>query len=166
MAKKVGCNDPYPVPPEALMDMYRDYDYFVQKYRYMEDIETDINLHEVTDDGIKTHITRVAKADLPKAVRKVLGDTKLDQRETWHRDGDGWSADLVVDSPGKPVSATGRMKITPTDTGSQWWVEIEISSGAPLVGGTVEKVVSGEFQAALEKEYAFNKQWLKDHPPA
>ena len=40
---------------------------------------------------------------------------------------------------------------------------MDIKSSIPLVGGKLEGSVQKETLASLDKEYAFNKEWLAAH---
>lgn len=40
---------------------------------------------------------------------------------------------------------------------------MEISASVPLVGGKLEDVVKKETLQSLDKEYAFNQEWLANH---
>lgn len=165
MAKQATANDPYPRSPEGLKQMILDPEYQKAKYEALKDRKTDIQELVETEDGWKLTVDREVDANLPDVAKKVLGDSnRLIQREVWTRSGDGYVADVVIDSPGKPVALHGTMKMTKTgeDT-STWSVDFTIKASVPLVGGKIEKLVADETQANLAKEYEFNKQWLASH---
>jgi hypothetical protein len=78
--------------------------------------------------------------------------------------GEGSSCDLKIEFPGKPLHVTGKLDVNPTgDSTSDWVVNMEISASVPLVGGKLEDVVKKETLQSLDKEYAFNQEWLANH---
>ena len=165
MTKKAGTVDPYPRDPEGLRQMYLDRDYQAAKYRALQDRSTDIQELAETADGWRLTVEREVDANLPDLAKKVLGDTnRLIQREVWTKSGEDYLCDVVIDSPGKPVTISGSMKMEKTgpDT-SNWHVDFQIKASVPLVGGKIETMVADEAQANLAKEYEFNKQWLASH---
>jgi hypothetical protein len=165
MTKKAGTVDPYPRDPEGLRQMYLDGDYQAAKYRALQDRSTVIQELEESGDGWRLTVEREVDANLPDFAKKVLGDTnRLIQREVWHKSGEDYVCDVVIDSPGKPVAIKGtmRMERTGPDT-SNWHVDFAIKASVPLVGGKIEQLVADEAQDNLAKEYAFNQQWLASH---
>ena len=164
MAKKAGTNDLYPGTPEQVMDMMRQKEYFQAKYVALQDHTFEILEHNPSPDGLTFKVDRTVQANLPAFAKKVLGETnRLVQRETWTRKGDGYHADVVIDSPGKPIALNGVMDITPKGaTESMWKVEFTIKGSLPLMG-KVEDIVAKETQDNLAKEYVFNKKWLAEH---
>lgn len=165
MAKQAGTVDPYPRSPEGLKQMYLDREYQEAKYRALKDRKTDIQELAETADGWKLTVDREVDANLPDFAKKVLGDTnRLIQREVWRKSGDDYVCDVVIDSPGKPVTIKGSMKMEKTgDDTSNWAVDFTIKASVPLVGGKIEKLVADETQANLAKEYTFNQEWLANH---
>lgn len=164
MAKKAGTNDLYPATPDQLIAMMGSREYFDAKYVALQDDEFKILVHEATPNSVKLEVDRVVQANLPAFAKKVLGETnRLVQRETWTQKGSGYHADVVIDSPGKPIAITGTMDITPKGaTESMWKVDFVIKGSLPLMG-KVEEIVVKETQDNLVKEYAFNKKWLAEH---
>ncbi len=165
MTKKAGTVDPYPANPQRLRAMMLDSEYVAAKYVALGDRSTQLQTLEETGDGWTFKVDREVDANLPDIAKKVLGDSnRLIQTEVWRASGDGYAADVVIDSPGKPVKITGTMSITPTgpDT-STWAVDFTIKASVPLVGGKIETIVADEAQGNLVKEYEFNKGWLAGH---
>lgn len=165
MTKQAETVDPYPRDPEGLKQMYLDREYQAAKYQALQDRSTDIQELAETADGWRLTVERQVDANLPDLAKKVLGDTnRLIQREVWTKSGEDYLCDVVIDSPGKPVTITGSMKMEKTGPEtSNWHVDFQIKASVPLVGGKIEAMVAEEAQANLAKEYEFNKQWLASH---
>ncbi len=164
MSTKAGTVDPYPATPDRIMDMLRDPAYVNAKYVALQDTKFEVLELAATADGMVLKVDREVEANLPDFVKKVLGETnRLVQSETWSKSGDGYAADVVIDSPGKPITIKGTMSIKPNGDGtSTWSVDFVIKGSLPLMG-KIEKIVAEETQANLAKEYEFNKGWLASH---
>jgi hypothetical protein len=166
MAAQAGVVDPYPTTPDGIMAMLQDPSYVTAKYEALQDRKTTVLHLEKTADGHVLKVEREVDANLPDIAKKVLGETNhLIQTETWRANGaGGYDADVVIDSPGKPVKITGTMHVTPDgDANATWKVDFTIKASVPLVGGKIEQIVAKETSDNLAKEYTFNKQWLASH---
>jgi hypothetical protein len=145
--------------------MLQSREYVDAKYQGLGDIATNVETFEPSDDSIRLTVDRTVPADLPDFAKKVLGDTnRIVQNESWTATGDGYECDLKIEFPGKPLHVRGRLEIRPTgDATADWDVDMEIKASIPLIGGKLEDVVRKETLASLDKEYAFNQEWLAGH---
>ncbi|MEZ5186962.1 MAG: DUF2505 domain-containing protein [Candidatus Nanopelagicales bacterium] len=128
-------------------------------------MSTDVLEHERDDSARSLKVDRRVPADLPEFAKKILGDkNRVIQTEKWTATGGGYVCDLDIDFPGKPLHVKGTLEIKPTgaDT-SDWVVDMDVKASVPLVGGKLEGVVQKETIASLDKEYAFNQEWLAEH---
>lgn len=165
MSKKISRVDKYQASAEAVWDMLLDRAYVDAKYQSLGDISTDVVTHSGDDTSLKLKVDRQVPADLPDFAKKIMGDTnRIVQTENWSSASGGYVCDLQIEFPGKPLHVSGKLEIKPTggDT-SDWVVNMEVKSSIPLVGGKLEGVVQKETLASLDKEYAFNQQWLAEH---
>jgi hypothetical protein len=145
--------------------MLLDRAYVDAKYQSLGDISTTVKTHEGDETTMTLTVDRTVPADLPDFAKKVLGDTnQIVQKENWSSAGGGYMCDLQIEFPGKPLHVTGKLEVKPTggDT-SDWVVNMDIKSSVPFVGGKLEGVVQKETLASLDKEYAFNQEWLASH---
>lgn len=165
MTTKFSNTDPYPAPPEQIMAMLQDPGYAPAKYAALGDISYDVTTHDVSDDGVSFVVEREVPSSMPDLAKKVLGQTNhMIQKENWRAAGDGYTADMVLESPGKPLNITGSMSIVPARDGeSDWTVNFEVKASVPLIGGKLEKMVEKETMDTLPKEFAFNQEWLASH---
>jgi hypothetical protein len=165
MSKKISRVDKYQASADALLAMLQDREYVDAKYQTLGDISTSVDTFETTDGGLTLKVDRQVPADLPGFAKKIMGDTnQLVQSESWTSVGDGYTCDLTIEFPGKPLHVTGKLDINPTgDDTSDWVVSMDIKASVPLVGGKLEGVVEKETLASLDKEYAFNQEWLANH---
>ena len=165
MSKKISRVDKYQASADAVWAMLHDRAYLDAKYQALGDNSTDVQTFDTADDSISLKVERIVPADLPDFAKKILGDTnRIEQAEKWTAVGDGYSCDLKIEFPGKPLHVTGKLDVKPTgDASADWVVNMEVKSSVPLVGGKLEGVVVKETLASLDKEYAFNQEWLAEH---
>jgi hypothetical protein len=165
MSKKISRVDKYQASADAIWAMLQDRVYVDAKYQALGDISTDVSTLDASADGIVLKVARIVPADLPDFAKKILGDTnKLAQAENWGPSGDGYLCDLAIEFPGKPLHVTGVLEVKPTgDASADWHVNMEVKASVPFIGGKLEGVVEKETLASLDKEYAFNQEWLASH---
>ncbi|MBK6764656.1 MAG: DUF2505 domain-containing protein [Micrococcales bacterium] len=165
MSKKISRVDKYQASADAVWAMLSDRAYVDSKYQALGDISTDVQTFDTSDSAITLKVERIVPADLPDFAKKILGDTnKLVQTEHWTASGGSYVCDLHIDFPGKPLKVTGRLEVKPTgDASADWVVNMDVKASVPLIGGKLEGVVEKETLASLDKEYAFNQEWLAGH---
>lgn len=165
MSTKFSNTDRYSASPDQIMAMLQDAGYAPAKYAALGDIKSDVQTHEVTDGGVSFVVEREVPSSMPDLAKKILGQTNhMVQKENWRADGQGYAAEMRIESPGKPLGITGDMRIVPVGDGeSDWTVNFEVKASVPLVGGKIEKMVEKETMETLPKEFAFNKEWLGSH---
>lgn len=165
MSKKISRIDKYQASADDVWAMLQDRDYVNGKYQALGDLSTTIDEFTPADGSLRLKVSRTVPADLPDFAKKILGDTNaIVQTENWSATGDGYRCDLHVAFPGKPLGITGVLEVRPTgDATADWHVNMDVKSSVPLIGGKLESVVEKETLASLDKEYAFNQEWLASH---
>ena len=99
--------------------------------------------------------------DLPGFARTFAGEsTQAIQREVWLARRPG---NLSIESPGKPASASGTIRLEPTASGTTEVVELEIKVKVPLIGGKLEKLMAEKVAAGMDVEHTVGVAWLKEH---
>jgi hypothetical protein len=73
------------------------------------------------------------------------------------------SGTLSIESPGKPTSASGTIRLEPNGAGTTEVVELEIKVKVPLIGGKLEKLMAEKVAAGMDVEHAVGVIWLKEH---
>ena len=162
MSQKVSNTDRYAATPDQMIEMMAKPDYLTAKYDALGDIEFKVEEQEPSDGSLALKVSRTVSANLPDLAKKVLGETNdLIQSETWSTNGDTKTAEIVIDSPGKPVKIHGTAEIKPVGAGEcDYTVKFEIKASVPLVGGKIEKMVATETKENFVKEKAFNDSFL------
>jgi hypothetical protein len=165
MSKKISRIDKYEATPDQIMAMLTDPDYVQGKYPALGDVSFEVVEHTSGEDSLDMKVSRVVPSDLPDFAKKILGQTNnLVQTERWSKTADGYICDLHIETPGKPLNITGKLEVKGTgEATSDWHVNMDIKASIPLVGGKLEGAVAKETLASLDKEYAFNQEWLASH---
>jgi uncharacterized protein DUF2505 len=102
----------------------------------------------------------LAAQHLPSAVRTLLkGDLVVDRTETWRADKTGTVKATI---PGVPGEINGTMRVSDTDTGSEWVTSLEVRVGIPIFGGKIENAIGEQVVKLLATETAFTEKWLAD----
>jgi hypothetical protein len=162
VTQKVSNTDRYAATPDQMIEMMAKPDYLTAKYEALGDIEFKVEDQTVSDGGLNLKISRVVSANLPDLAKKVLGESsELIQEENWSTAGADKTANITIDSPGKPVKIHGTAEIKPVgDAECDYTVKFEIKASIPLVGGKIEKMVAAETKGNFVKEKGFNESYL------
>lgn len=101
-----------------------------------------------------------AVAGVPSFAKKLVGDsTQAISTATWR----GEDAAYVVETPGKPTSIAGAVRVAAAGNGGAASVvsyDLEVRASVPLVGGKLEKLVCELTGDGLDKEHAVGQAWL------
>lgn len=161
MSTKVSNTDHYATSPDHLAELQGSADFINAKYTALADRKFAIKQQDVGDGTLTLVVERQVDANLPDIAKKVLGETNdLVLTENWRKAGDGWKADVKIDSPGKPMAITGNYELKPSGDGTDWVVNFDIKASVPLVGGKIEKMVAEETKTNFGKEYSFISSYL------
>ncbi len=108
--------------------------------------------------NVKLRISRKEAANPPAAIRKLVpSTTEVSHTEDWGADGDGYSADIVIDIKGVPVRISGTKAVRPEKGGCSVEWNFDVSSGIPLLGGIIASFAGGEVEQKLEREFRILK---------
>jgi hypothetical protein len=154
----------YAAPPDQVHAMLASPAFRRQACAAMEVISADVQLDPDPDGGggFTLVIDQLQNTkDLPGFARTFAGEsTRAIQREVWRGTQSG---DLSIESPGKPVSATGTIRLEPAGTGTTEVVELEIKVKVPLIGGKLEKLMADKVASGMDVEHTVGVTWLEDH---
>jgi hypothetical protein len=104
--------------------------------------------------NVKLRISRKEVANPPAAIRRIVPSTnEVSHTEDWAADGDGYSADLVIDIKGVPVKIAGTKSLQPEKGGCSVEWNFDVTSGIPLLGGIIASFAGGEIEQKLEQEF-------------
>ena len=154
----------YDAPPEKVYAMLASAAFRRQVCTAMEVISADIQVDPQPNGA--AGFTLVSEQlqntkDLPGFARTFAGEsTKVVQREVWQSTDTG---SLVIESPGKPVSTSGTIRLEPSGAGTTEVVELEIKVKVPLIGGKLEKLMAEKVAEGMDVEHGVGMTWLKEH---
>jgi hypothetical protein len=144
--------------------MLSDPDFRRESCAAMGVISADVQLERHEDgSGFTLDIDQLQDTkDLPAFARAFAGDsTQAIQREVWRSRAEG---SLSIESPGKPTSAKGTIRLEPDGAGTREVVELEIKVKVPLIGGKLEKLMAEKVAAGMDVEHSVGTAWLADAP--
>ena len=108
--------------------------------------------------NVKLRISRTEPANPPAAIRKIVPSrTEVSHTEEWAADGDGHSADIVVEIKGVPVKIAGTKSLQPEKGGCSVEWKFDVTSGIPLLGGIIASFAGSEIERKLENEFKILK---------
>ena len=151
----------YDAPPAKVFEMLADPDFREQACAAMEVISADVQLDR-DGEGFNLVIDQQQNTkDLPGFARTFAGEsTQAIQREVWLGPTTG---NLSIDSPGKPASASGTIRLEEDGSGTREVVELEIKVKVPLIGGKLEKLMAEKVAAGMDVERTIGVVWLEEH---
>ena len=111
--------------------------------------------------NVKLNILRREPANPPAAIRRVVPSVNdVSHTEVWSADGDGHSADIVVDIKGVPVKIVGTKSVRPEKGGCSIEWNFNVTCGIPLLGGLIASFAGDETGQKLEREFKLLKSML------
>jgi carbon monoxide dehydrogenase subunit G len=151
----------YDAPPDEVFAMLADPEFRRQACAAMGVISADVQL-EAANGGFTLVIDQLQNTrDLPSFARAFAGDsTQAIQREVWRSRSEG---SLSIESPGKPTSASGTIRLESAGSGTTEVVELEIKVKVPLIGGRLEKLIAEKVAAGMDVEHTVGVTWLEEH---
>ncbi len=154
---------PYDAPPDQVYAMLADPEFRRQSCEAMEVISADVQLEPDPEggEGFSLVIDQLQDTkDLPAFARTFAGDsTQAIQREVWLGPTTG---SLSIESPGKPASASGTIRLEPDGSGTTEVVDLEIKVRIPLIGGKLERLMAEKVAAGMDVEHTVGVAWLKE----
>ena len=151
----------YDAAPAQVYAMLADPEFRRQSCEAMQVISADVQLQPERDgsEGFSLVIDQLQNTrDLPAFARTFAGEsTQAIQREVWQ---DTTTGSLSIESPGKPTSATGTIRLEPSGAGTTEVVELEIKVRVPLIGGRLEKLMAEKVAAGMDVEHSVGVAWL------
>jgi len=151
----------YDAPPDRVFAMLADPEFRKAACAAMEVISADVQL-ERDGEGFTLVVDQQQNTkDLPGFARTFAGEsTQAIQREVW---AGATTGDLSIESPGKPASASGTIRLEQDGSGTREVVELEIKVKVPLIGGKLEKLMAEKVAAGMDVERTVGVAWLKEH---
>jgi hypothetical protein len=108
--------------------------------------------------NVKLRISRKEPANPPAAIRRIVpAVNEVSHVEEWASDGDGHTADIVVEIKGVPVKIVGTKSLQLEKGGCSVEWEFDVTSGIPLLGGVIASFAGTEIEQKLEREFKILK---------
>ncbi|HET9258422.1 MAG TPA: DUF2505 domain-containing protein [Pseudonocardiaceae bacterium] len=164
MASRLALRHPYPFSAERVREVLTDQRYVRAKLAAVGGPRAELVSWEQSTGGVTLVLTQAIPEDsMPSFLRAMLpSGLTIRRTETWN--GAGGRVHAVVD--GAPGEITGVMRFAPDPAGCVIDAELTAEVQVPLVGAKVEKIVTSNVAALMEKEYRFTLAWMENpvHP--
>ena len=149
----------YDASPAEVFEMLADPAFREAVDAAMDVVSADVTL-ERTGDGFTLTNDMVQKtAGLPAFATKLFGETtRALQHEEWSSPAGGT---LRIETPGKPTSASGTIRLEPRGAGTTEVVELEIKAKIPVVGGKIAGVFADQVREGMDVEHGVGRAWLR-----
>lgn len=113
----------------------------------------------LTKSGDTVTNVRQVEADVPAFAKRLLSPTNtVTEVKAWNPATK--SATLSVEIKGVPVKISGDIRIVPAGTGCDYIVSFQVSCKIPLIGGQLEKHITGVTEEGMRKEFEWNRAQL------
>jgi len=157
----------YNAPVDAVLAMLRDPKATIAKYESMNHRNVEILECKESRGVLRISSSRVVDVDLPGFAKRVLKPTNtMRQTDEWKKLKDGsWEGTFDVEVHGAPIHISGSMSLTPEGEKCTHDVSIKVDVKVPIVGGAIaDWAAKNDVRRSLDGEFAFNAEWLADHP--
>lgn len=140
-------------PPETVLDLFTQRDYFVRKYERQGAEEIEVRACE--DDGDRFSITVYRclppHGPLPGFVKKMVGHQfAIVQTDTWQRSSGDGTIDIEVHAA--PVSIHVDMELVASGSGSRLALTFDVDVRVPLVRRRLEKFLAEDIRARVRHD--------------
>jgi hypothetical protein len=159
---RLHADDQYDAAPDEVFAMFCDREFIRTKYDTLGYPKHELVQLETSDDGARIKTRRWVPANVPGFAKKLFGDTtEMVQTDVWGPETDGVRhGTWTIEVPGKPVKASGSIKLEPQGDGALVTIDGELRASIPLIGGKIESWAGGEAKETLGAEHAFGVTWL------
>lgn len=143
-----------------MRELVTDQEYLRAKLRAVGGPRAELVSWQQHDDGVTVVLHQgVPGESMPSFLRAMLPDNLTIRRtETWR--GSSGSVEAVVE--GAPGTITGVMRLESDPDGCLIGAQLTAEVPLPLVGATVEKLVTDNIATLMESEYQFTLAWLRN----
>jgi uncharacterized protein YndB with AHSA1/START domain len=157
-AMKIRHEVTYDAGVDEVYAMLADPDFRQKSLDAMGVVSADVKI-DPAGDGMTVIVDQVQRTEgIPSFAKKFAGETtRAVQTEEWP---DHTGATLVVTTPGKPSTITGRITLTADGAATVQAFNGEAKVKVPLLGGKLEGLAAELFRDGRDKEHAVGVAWL------
>ena len=143
-----------------MRELVTDQEYLRAKLRAVGGPRAELVSWQQNDDGVTVVLHQAVPGEaMPSFLRAMLpGNLTIRRTETWR--GSSGSVEAVVE--GAPGTITGVMRLESDPDGCLIGAQLTAEVPLPLVGATVEKLVTDNIATLMESEYQFTLAWLRN----
>lgn len=160
MASRLALRHRYPAAPERIRELLIDRQYLQAKLQTVGGPRAELASWQQDARGVTIVLRQAVPRDAmpPFLLAMLPDDLTIRRTETWR--GSEGSVHAVVD--GAPGTVTGVMRLATDPDGCVLGAQLTAEVPLPLIGGKVEKIITGSLGTLMEKEYQFTLNWLRN----
>lgn len=161
---KITDTHPYDLDVDTLFQVFGNAEGIKDKLEAMGARNIDIQQCDLTEDKLNIKIVREVPAEVPKAMKKFLGEwNKIIQIESWTgTPGESYMSNFTVETEGVPVKVSGTAKLSTQGSGSVNEFSVDIDCSIPLVGKKLAEFIGAKMKEELQKEYQYTVKALAE----
>jgi len=154
---------------DTVLAVCMDRHYLERKYHAMGPGPVEFIEFGESQDRFRATIQRelpgISHKDVPRIARRFVRDSyTLVYTVEWDLEGaEEKSGRMNMHIQDVPVTITGDLRLLPTEEGCAKAFDIQIHSGIPVIGSKVSNEAAKLVRRSLDKEYAFSRQYLREH---
>jgi len=155
-------NHPFSKDVTTVFGMFTDPNYLTEKFTALGATNLELVEHGEKDGKFIIICKRDIPTNPPGFAKKILKSTNtIVETDIWDlSDPDVKRGTYTVDIKGTPITVTGTMTLSPTDTGSVNVVETEAKVSIPLIGGKIAAFIEDDTRNTLDNDYEYTKKYL------
>lgn len=113
---------------------------------------------------VRRRVRMVPAVELPKPVKKLIGDHEISYDEVSVYDAEKHEVDYHIESGAQDrVQVRGVIRFVPHKEGVRRVIDGEVEVKVFGLGGLIERLIESEVQKGYEKIGAFMQRWLDEH---
>jgi len=141
--------------PEAAFALVVDPDFRAEVCEASHALDYDVSVDSHQDGSADVTVNRVMPADLPDAMKKMVGETvTIVQTEAWGAPGSDGArvADLLISIKGQPATMKGTIEMAPTGGQVVSTIAGDVKVAVPFFGKKIEPEIAKAIIAAIRVE--------------
>jgi hypothetical protein len=150
----------YASDPDTVAKLLHDPAYLKRRSEQAGETDVDVKV-EAVGDGLHVTVARNREVELPSFAKKMFSpQNRIVEDTTWRRLDGQWVADYSVSIAGIPGDVRGQTTLKPSDKGTVYESNFQVTARIPVVGGKLEAVVADRLEETFRANAERNAQQL------
>ncbi len=154
MASRIEHSTTFPHPFDQVLAAFTSESALRKRLDEIGGKDAELLSHEKSASTISYRMRQgIPSEKLPSVVSKLYsGDLHVEREQQWQVSGDAANGTATASVTGVPGSITARSELTPQDDGTALRITGEVKVNVPLIGGKIERTITGQIEQLLELE--------------